>query len=329
MNKMALTAIGLVTALLLVGCSPASTPASSPTPVSVAPTASATSVTGDASAITNTWVAPGSVTLDALPLGDGKLSTTTPAVGSVYSCSGGNPNAGGSKVDGPWIHGSTWNASEKAVVQGNVSWPTAAFTVSRSGSNRVIVTNDLPTGFATGVFPIAASDPAHQYDGNPNAISASQSLTITLPTTPAAAASQGCLPGGGVGVLLNGVILFDALDGPGRDAVAHEVQDLCQGHPQNEGQYHYHEVPTCIRDNAAGSSTVIGWAYDGYPIVVERDAAGNLPTNADLDACHGRTSPIMVDGILTTTYHYSATLEYPYTIGCFHGTNAVGGSGQH
>jgi len=330
MKKMALTGIGIATALLIAGCSPVSTPASSQTPGSAVSTPAATTATGigDASAITNTWIAPGSVTLDAIPLGDGKLSTTTPAVGSVYSCTGANPNAGGSQVNGPWIHGSTWNATEKVVVQGNVSWPTAAFTVSTSGSNRVIVTNDLPTGFATGAFPIAASDPAYQYDGNPNTISASQSLTITLPTAPAAAASSGCLSGGGVGVLLNGVVLFDALDGPGRDAVAHEAQDLCQGHPQSEGQYHYHEVPTCIRDNATGSSTVVGWAYDGYPIVVERDAAGNLPTNADLDACHGRTSPVMVDGILTTTYHYSATLEYPYTTGCFHGTNVVVGSGR-
>jgi hypothetical protein len=57
--------------------------------------------------------------------------------------------------------------------------------------------------------------------------------------------------------------------------------------------------------------------------VVERDAAGNLPNNADLDVCHGRTSPILEDGEIVTTYHYDATLEYPYTVGCFHGTNAV------
>jgi hypothetical protein len=231
-------------------------------------------------------------------------------------------------VDGPWIHGDTWSVNEKVVVQGDVAWPTADFAVSVSGESRVIVTNDLPSGFSTGNFPIAASDPAHQYDGNPNSISASQSITITLPVAPAAASVPNCLTGGGIGVLLNGVLLFDALDGPGRDAVAHEEQDLCQGHPQQEGQYHYHEVPTCLRDNATGSSTIVGWAYDGYPIVVERDAQGNLPNNADLDECHGRTSPLSIDGVLTTSYHYSATLEYPYTLGCFHGTSAVTSSGR-
>ena len=84
--------------------------------------------------------------------------------------------------------------------------------------------------------------------------------------------------------MLNGVLLYDGLDATGRDAAAHEEQDMCQGHPQDQSQYHYHEVPSCLRDNAKGPSTVVGYAYDGYPIVVERDAAGNLPNNADLDA---------------------------------------------
>jgi hypothetical protein len=88
--------------------------------------------------------------------------------------------------------------------------------------------------------------------------------------------------------------------------------------------YHYHNVPNCLRDKATGPSTVVGFAYDGFPIVVERDAAGTLPTNADLDECHGRTSPIFLDGEVIEMYHYSATLEFPYFIGCFKGTMSSG-----
>ena len=311
--------LALLACLLLAGCAAPAVTSRTASPPAASPT-----TTGSPE---NAWANPASVSPDAIPLGDGHVSTTAAAVGTVFACQAGDPNAGGSQVDGPWIHGDTWSVNEKVVVQGDVAWPTANFAVSVSGESRVIVTNDLPSGFSTGTFPIAASDPAHQYDGNPNSISASQSITITLPVAPAAASVPNCLTGGGIGVLLNGVLLFDALDGPGRDAVAHEEQDLCQGHPQQEGQYHYHEVPTCLRDNATGSSTVVGWAYDGYPIVVERDAQGNLPNNADLDECHGRTSPVSIDGVLTTSYHYSATLEYPYTLGCFHGTSAVTNSG--
>ena len=45
----------------------------------------------------------------------------------------------------------------------------------------------------------------------------------------------------------------------------------------------------------------------------------DLPTNADLDECHGRTSPVLLDGEVVTTYHYSATHEFPYFIGCYRG----------
>jgi hypothetical protein len=320
-----LLVVAVATLAALAGCAPARPSTASPT--SVLPSATSTPTPG-ATSITNVWKNPGSIKLTALPLGDGHTSTTSPAVGSVFICQAGNPNAGGSQVDGPWIHGTTWNETQKVVVEGKVGWPTAKFTIEVHGSNRVIVTNDLPVGFDTGTFPIQRSDPAFTYDRNPNSISTSQALTFTLPTNPKAAAQPNCLTGGGIGVLLNGVLLFDALDGPGRDAVAHEEQDLCQGHPQMQGQYHYHEIPTCLRDNATTASTVVGWADDGYPIVVERDAAGNLPNNADLDACHGRTSPILLNGAVVTTYHYDATLEYPYTLGCFHGTDAVQNSGQ-
>jgi len=258
-----------------------------------------------------------------VPLGDGHKSTTTPAQGSVYYCN--QPGGvGGANGAGPWIHGTTWDSTAKVAVRGDVTWTHADYNQTVQGDTRVIVTNDLPKGQPTGTFPIAPSDPAYQYDQNPNAITA-QPNTIRLPVSPAPATQPGCLGGGPIGILDDGVYLFDALDGPGRDAVAHETQDRCDGHPAPGGAYHYHDVSSCILAGAKGSSTVVGWAFDGYPIVVERDAAGKLPADADLDGCHGRTSPILVDGTVVTMYHYDATLEYPYTLGCFHGTRTAAG----
>ncbi len=300
--------------LALTGCTASTIPvASSPSPSASTPSAT---VAG------NTWLKPGSVLATAIPLGDGHISTITAAVGSVFSCTAGNANIGGSQTDGPWITGAFWNAHEKIAVNGKVNWPTAKVTITAENATRVIVTNDLPTDQATGIFPIATADPAYAYDRNPNTISAATSTTIILPATAQPAATPTCLGGGAIGVLLNGVFLYDALDGPGRDAVAHEEQDACDGHPERTGQYHYHEIPTCLENALVAQSTVVGWANDGFPIVVERDAAGNLPNNADLDACHGRTSSITVDGKATTQYHYSATLEYPYTMGCYYGTRS-------
>jgi hypothetical protein len=133
---------------------------------------------------------------------------------------------------------------------------------------------------------------------------------------------------GPIGVMLNGVVIFNPLDAGGRDAGAHEVQDSCDGHPQLSDMYHYHDFSACVGSattEKAGSSTVVGYALDGYGIYLERDASGSLPTNADLDACHGRTSNVLWDGKETVMYHYDVTLEYPYLIGCFHGTPATSG----
>lgn len=285
------------------------------TPLASGPTTAAT-------AIVNAWKGP-PVNPTSIPLGDGHKSTATPSVGAVYDCS--QPvGVGGASGSGPWIHGTTWDSTTKIAVSGDVTWTQASSSISVVGGTRVIVTNDLPKGQPTGSFPIAASDPAHQYDQNPNAIAA-QPATLRLPVTPTPAAQPGCLVGGPIGILDDGVYVFDALDGPGRDAVAHETQDRCEGHPAPGGVYHYHDVSSCILAEAKGPSTVVGWAFDGYPIVVERDSAGNLPTNTDLDSCHGRTSAILLAGRAVNTYHYDATLEYPYTLGCFHGTRVAGG----
>lgn len=318
-------AVGIVVALATTACANGQVGMASnqPLPAQTGPAQSTPSAQPSSAAIVNTW-SGATVNLKSLPLGDGNLSTTASKSGSVYSCTGGNEaRAGGPMETQPWIHGKTWDMTAKAVVEGKVTWPTAAFKVTNDAQTRTITTNSLPVDTATGEFPIAPSDPAHEYDRNPNSIG-EHATTIKLPVNPQKSATPQCLPMGAIGVMLNGVLLFNALDAAGRDGVAHEVQDVCQGHPARGELYHYHDVPSCLRDAATGPSTVVGWAYDGFPIVVERDAAGKLPTNADLDECHGRTSPILLNGKVVTTYHYDATLEYPYTIGCFAAPNAVG-----
>jgi hypothetical protein len=108
------------------------------------------------------------------------------------------------------------------------------------------------------------------------------------------AATPVCLSKDSVGVLKNGVALFAPVDERNRDAVAYETQDKCDGHPQRSSTYNHNSIPSCILKAASGPSTVVGYALDGFPIVVERDRAGDLPTNADLDECHGRVAPILI-----------------------------------
>jgi hypothetical protein len=276
-------------------------------------------VAATAGAAENRNLRAATVDPSALPLGDGNLSTS-PKVGTVDSCMTQFGNIGGAQAVGPWINttAKTWNSTTKIAVQGSVNWPNASFSVRVSGGRRVVTTNDLPQGHTTGTFPVAASDPAAAYDRNPNHIAA-QSITWSLPANPTAA-TPSCVNGGPIGVLTDGVLFFNALDGEGRDAAAHEVLDSCGGHPEMSSSYHHHEVPSCILDKATGRSTLVGYATDGYGLYVERDTHGTLLTNSDLDPCHGRTSTVTWNGKKKKLYHYDATLEYPYTVGCFHGT---------
>lgn len=248
-----------------------------------------------------------------LPLGDGHV-TNHPVVGNVYACST-TFRHGGARHAGPWFHGDTWNPAEKPHVEGRVFWPEAAFSIRSGHGDLRVVGNGLPLDEPTGEFPISPGDPAYRYDTNPNHIGR-QDLDFEIPAHPVHAAAPGCLPMGMIGITVSGVAIYNALDDGGRDAAAHEVQDDCNGHPQANSQYHYHNASPCIP--GVETNTVVGWALDGYPILGLKDANGDWVTNTGLDACHGRAGHITIDG-RSYDYAYHMTREYPYTLGCFSG----------
>ena len=254
-------------------------------------------------------------------MGDAHYSTSGPSVGNVYVCN--VPNGQAPSGVGPWINtaAGTWDALTKEIVSGAVSWP-GTFSATSSGASLTIAGNGLPPATtATGTFPISASDAVYAYDRNPNHIAA-QSLAYTLNNNPVAAASPGCLSGGLIGVALNGVAIFDALDAVGNDAVAREGQDGCHGHPQQSSMYHYHGwLFACVADSgsAGQNSSLLGYALDGYGIYGPW-YNGKVLTTADLDVCHGTTSVVSWHGAQTSIYHYVSTYDFPYTLGCYHGT---------
>lgn len=250
----------------------------------------------------------------SLPLGDNKYTTTTPQKGYIFLCKV-MQGQGGAQETGNWINGTTWNLTKKPTVEGKVSWSNATFSNTISGNSRIISGNDLPMNTITGIFPIQSTDPAYQYDRNPNRIT-SHSFSLTLPLNPTYSSQPSCM-GGEVGVMLNGVPLFNGFDAENRDAAAHEVQDSCDGHPQESGEYHYHSLSSCIKD--IKETTVLGYALDGFPITGPVLDNGNYLTTNDLDECHGLTSQILLDGKQVTTYHYVMTEDFPYSVSCFRG----------
>ena len=279
---------------------------------------------------TATLIASGASAHDGkIALGDGNIATS-PKRGNVMSCQQNfNPNAGGAHGSGPWIKGNYWYPSLKPSVDGSVTWTGNGLLVSVRGSSRVLTGKGLPS-HSTGVYPIARTDDAYQYDRNPNRIRTSR-VSLNLPANPVVAANASCVPMGMIGVALTGAAIFNALDGPGRDAVAHEIQDSCNGHPERSGQYHYHGPSDCMTETGRtsnGHSGLVGYALDGFGIYGMNGAGGTHMTNAKLDACHGHTETVIWDGKPTKIYHYHLTDEYPYTLGCFKGTPVSTGNPQ-
>lgn len=253
------------------------------------------------------------VDLTRLPLGDGKRSTTA-QVGWLWSCSS-QAGGGGAFRQGPWISGTTWDLTRKISVDGSVSWQ-HQFSASVSGTDRIITSNGLPP-HGTGVYPVARTDDAWNYDPNPNRIAA-QSLSYRMPAIPRMNASPQCA-GGTVGIAITGGAIFNAFDAQAKDAVANEIQDGCGGHPERTGQYHYHGLPGCIADSPSGHSNLFGYAFDGFGIYGPRDTDGRTIANADLDECHGHTHEIRWDGATRSMFHYHFTYEFPYSVSCYRG----------
>lgn len=254
-------------------------------------------------------------------IGDGNLSTS-PKQGYVYSCQTSfNPNAPGAQASGDWINEAknTWDPDIKPIIDGSVMWPSEIF-ISLEGDQRVITGNGLPD-HATGTFPVSPSDDAYQYDRNPNSIQA-QEILLKLDANPELATTPSCVPMGMIGFATSGAAIFNALDARGNDAPAYEIQDACNGHPERQGQYHYHDYSDCLVDTKSGPnghSDLVGYALDGFGLFGKFEATNVEVHSDDLDACHGHTSTIEWDGELKDMYHYHFSADYPYTLGCFMG----------
>ena len=64
-----------------------------------------------------------------------------------------------------------------------------------------------------------------------------------------------------------------------------ETFDSCQGHPDQQSVYHYHQISDCVYGDT--NFEFIGVALDGHPIYGPKNRGGVELTSDDLDECHG------------------------------------------
>jgi hypothetical protein len=252
-----------------------------------------------------------------LILGDDYFTTSLPKKGYLYSCTGKNPNAPGSRENKiTWIDfaGKTWNFLQKLwLPETTSSFDQGSYTEAVSGLTRKITISNLPVDGKIGDWPMTAYPILTEIDGNPG-IPAPQKSNLSYPSNPEKEATPTCVSLGAIGVTKNGVVIYNAADARGEDAVAREIVDVFGGHPAG-ANYHYHFIPERLdnKPQEDGHSGIVGYIKDGFPIYGYKGENGIEMSNYDLDLCHGHDHGSL-------GYHYHATIEYPYTVGCYKGT---------
>lgn len=109
-----------------------------------------------------------------------------------------------------------------------------------------------------------------------------------------------------IGIGLNGVVIAGPFDSENKIAPFNREIGQCGGHSDKQGMYHYHFAPLCGDNNFLKTDTQIGWAFDGIKIMGLADRKEHEP---EIDICNGHDHD--------SEYHYHATPDYPFFMGCF------------
>ena len=173
--------------------------------------------------------------------------------------------------------------------------------VTQAGTQYVQLSSDGEPDYRSNYFP--SGDLCHDdYTPpfpDPNDIAA-QNLVLTVPQVPSGSGQEMAL--GPVGMAVNGVAIFDNQAAPGDDIYLESGSfDRCQGHPQQNGMYHYHSEPYAISYDDA---RFIGVLRDGNPLYGRRDPDGSLPS---LDAAGGHVG--VTSDSATPVYHHHVNLQ--------------------
>ncbi len=200
---------------------------------------------------------------------------------------------------------------------------TNATTVTVNEETIVITTTDVPDHKS--MYFETSDDRYENYNEpnnpdfkkNPNLIEV-QNYVLTIPRFPAEATNKTSTSLDAFGVAVNGVVFFNQEAAPGDDILEElNTFDQYEGHPQNQGAYHYHIEPIWLTQTL-GDDAFMGLLLDGFPVYGPVED-GKTITNSDLDDYHGHfgATAEFPDGI----YHYHITEDLPWINGGeFYGT---------
>ena len=220
-----------------------------------------------------------------------------------------------------WLRDGYYDANGTLVKQTKYVPDNVVITFSRE--HIIIQSHNLPN-HPTAYFP----DFWRALDGNPNHIQEMVS-TWYLPLNPSPnpgriamtlSNANNALPGGPIGVAVNGVVFFNPYDLE-RDQDAIWRLDRCCGHPAPNSQYHYHKYPVCVKspwaDDGEQHSPLIGFAFDGFPIYGPYEKKNIMAKNSGANPLN----EFNVHHDDARGWHYHVTPgSFPHLIGGYWGT---------
>jgi hypothetical protein len=239
-----------------------------PEPTGVWPTTPSAATTqlqlqdaADDAAITSAILSPASATITATP-------TATSSAVSLAVTPAANPSIDtyvtSWMINSTGVKGRSTNAAINAAID---TIPADIQEVAYTSSDIYVKATGIPD-YNIGPF-----------NGNPN-IPANDNATFDIPRSPQPATTHTATGLGAIGVLVNGVDVFNMSDSNSYQnknvwfnnagVVEASSFDANNAHPQQQGVYHNHENPVTLEAEIGASSTkpmVIGYAIDGYPIM--------------------------------------------------------------
>lgn len=150
----------------------------------------------------------------------------------------------------------------------------SSVTCRAEGDQLIISSNGIPN-HVIGLFPLSAATSLNNYNmpmrkDSPNLVS-EQNYNWRIPRYPTSKSTvptenvvmnSSVLTLGPIAFAINGVPFFNIYNSMVEDAVSptsngFEVLDLCVGHAQQFGGYHYHAIPYCLINSINGVSNTI------------------------------------------------------------------------
>jgi hypothetical protein len=209
--------------------------------------------------------------------------------------------------------------------------------IGRTGYNGLEADVQAVRSNANYVYVSCSSVPAYQigpWPGNPNTpVDGNWTFRITRNPQPKAA-PRTATGLGAIGVWVNGVAIYNASDARSynnrniwhQNAIFVEGPsfDGCGGHPAPNQQYHNHQNAACIFDETAAlHSSIVGFAFDGYPVYgpygfTNADGTGAVKMMRSSYRKRNITQrTTLPDGTVLTSANYGPAVGTTYPLGYY------------